>query len=704
MKQHRLSLALIALATLFAASCTEPQQPQTPYLFIKDMKDTYEFGANGTAVSGTTIYNFKESYAHEDLKCPRLELFSNLDSWKLVPSLEEDLDWVFIWPNEGSGCGRFFLCVDRNLSAQTRISDINVVSGGKVVSTFSIYQRGSTPYLDLDMGGIDSYYAVADGCDLTIRLSTNTLWNVTVDDPDWAPIATRDDNSVTIRVAVNDSDDPRSTAVHFKESGDTELPELVYTITQLGSSEAYSKATEAQISQLQSLYPSGEITDNIWIQGTVISEYASLNVEKHLISYTKKGSATVPVVDNRQMWIQAQDGTPLCVEFVSVSENIYPAGTFLKLHLVGKQAGIDPNTAMYRISGFSAGFVHDAAKAEPVAPAVVSDLSTIGQYENRLVTLKDVQIAMPWGTYLNVDERNCDKVWEYLEDASTRAYAHILIDKHGNHIKLYTSSACPWRHTVLMPQGSGDVTGIVVRRKGLDGEELVLRMQHVEDNQIAKESSTAFAKTVVRFGPFPTAITASQVKADVGVADIKTSVFSRVSSTTSSDAMYMNVWSTIWNTTMSPDTYIFPTPAESNQYHALNSQQWWNGTGTTLTDSTGEAWIITTSTAGWTGQHLLVFAAATWNKGPKEFSLEWSTDESTPVEEWHHLADYLTCSWNANYAAAQMIYTLPAEMNGLEKVVIRHRVTANSTTYDTTSSISTTGTNRMCYWSILELE
>lgn len=695
--------ALLVIASVLAFSCSKTPAPEAPYLFVKDKQDTYEFGSKGTVVSGNTVYKLEEAYAQEDL-CPRLELFSNVEKWEIRTTVEGDSDWLFFWPNEGSGCGRFFMTVGQNTTAQSRSADIVIMGDGKVMDGFTIYQTGAAPYLSFDMGGIDSYYAVPEGCDFRIKLNTNTLWSVTIDGGDWAAVSSRDDRGVNLKISPNSGDDNRSLTVRIKESGETTLPELAFTINQLGASESFAKAGARKIADVLSGYSSGIISDNIWIEGTVISEYTSLNVEKHHISYVKEGTVTVPSVDNRQMWIQDADGTPLCVEFVSVAENCYPAGTHLKLHLVGKEAGKEPETGMYRITGFSSGFVHDAAIGTAVTPVEITDLSTVAAYENRLVTLKNVQLAMPYGTYLNVDERNASKVWEYMEDASTRGYPHILLDRNGNSIKLYTSSACPWRHSIQMPMGSGDVTGIIVRRKNVHGEELVLRMQKAEDNKIAATDAGAFAKTVVRFGPFPLAYSADQVKADVGVADIKTSMFSRVSNTTSSDAMYLNVWSTIWNCTFAPDVYTFPTPAESNQYHALNAQQWYNGTGTSITDVPGEAWIVTLSPVNWKGAHYLVFACGTWNKGPKDFRLEWSTSESTPASGWKKIADYEATSWNANYQAAPMMFRLPDEMNGLEKVVIRHLVTANTTTYDASSTIGTTATNRMCYWAVLEIE
>ncbi|MBP9998496.1 MAG: BACON domain-containing protein [Bacteroidales bacterium] len=695
--------ALLAVGTALAFSCSKSPEPETPYLFIKDRQETYEFGSKGTVVSGNTVYKLEEAYAQENL-CPRLELFSNVERWEIRTTVEGDTDWLFFWPNEGSGSGRFFMTVGQNTTAQSRSADIIVLGDGKVMEQFSIYQAGESPYLSLDMGGIDSYYAVPEGCEFRLKLRTNTLWRVNVDGGDWASVISRDDSCVDLKIGPNSGDENRSLTVRIKESGETALPELAFTINQLGASESFAKAKSMKIADVLSAYTAGVIQDNVWTEGTVISDFNSLNVEKHRITYVKEGSVDVPSVDNRQMWIQDSDGTPLCVEFVSVAENCYPAGTRLKLHLVGKEAGREPETGMYRITGFSSGFVHDAAAGTAVTPVEISDLSTVAEYENRLVTLKNVQFAMPYGTYLNVDERNAAKVWEYLEDASTRSYAHILLDRYGNSIKLYTSSACPWRHSRQMPAGCGDVSGIIVRRKGLCGDELVLRMQKAEDNRIPDSDDNVFAKAVVRFGPFPLAYSADQVKADVGVADIKTSMFTRVSNVTSSDAMYLNVWSTIWNCTFSPDLHTFPTPAEANQYHALNAQQWYNGTGTTITDVPGEAWIITLSPINWKGSHYLVFASGTWNKGPKDFRLEWSTSESTPAQEWNKITDYETTSWNANYQAAPMMIRLPDEMNGLERIVIRHLVTSKSTTYDASSTIGATATNRMCYWSVLEIE
>ena len=48
--------------------------------------------------------------------------------------------------------------------------------------------------------------------------------------------------------------------------------------------------------------------------------------------------------------------------------------------------------------------MQSAVPGKGVEPIVVEDISQLSQYENRLVTLRDVEFVLPYGTLCNINE------------------------------------------------------------------------------------------------------------------------------------------------------------------------------------------------------------------------------------------------------------------------------------------------------------
>lgn len=703
-----------AIMMALALSCNKEPDRGEPYLeFGKEAVDVLELDYKGTVYSGSTKLKLADAYATTG-QCPRWSIYSNLEEWEIKPQLEEDLDWICFWPKSGSECGRFFISVDENVFAETRYSKIDVISGGKVFKTFTILQTGSAPYLSLDMGGVTRFNVSAEKSELNINLKTNTLWEArTLGGESWISFTDNGTQSLKVNVEANTEDESRSADIEIFRSGDVEDPMTIsFTVVQLGGKDAFSKAREVTVDELLSSYePGSVINENIFISGVVTSEYSTYNVEEHFISYATMTGGFKASLSSNPMWIQDASGRGLCCEFMTAQDNIYHAGTALKLHLVGQTLARDSRTKVLRVAGLNAAYVHDVEEGHDVTPVEVTDLSRIAEYEDRLVTLKDVQFALPYGTYFNVDVRkvNVDYMSTYPEtvDASARQYPHIVFDRNGNYVRLFSASTFTDRHCRLMPSGSGDITGIVSRRKSANFEnEFYIRLRTDADNKVSEDRSTSHTSTIVRFGPFTDHVDMPEVRAHEGNGTIKTSVFTNATAATSSVSMYFNAYATIWNTTFDDVTIDTKsiTPAATNQFWALNSQAWYNATGTTLTDAPGEAWIITTNTlkAG-SGSLYLIFSNASYNSGPHDFIIEWAEDQYAPLAEWKAIGEYDTCSWNANWQSGEFFFRLPDEIKGKENVVIRHRVTSPQANNKPSAVIDSGATNRMCYWEIVEI-
>jgi len=708
-------LYILTLAVLCLASCKKDATESGTFLYLgKGIEDDkFEMDWQGTVYNGTTLVKFKEAYATNGL-CPRVELFSDLNSWKIAPEKEEDSEWLFFWPSEGARCGLFFVTVDRNLRAESRTAVIDIKDGtGKVWKTFTISQTGSEPYLELDMGGINSFNVAAEQGSLEIKLKTNTLWKVepSGEGADWVSIKDISESSLTMAYSQNTQDDGRSATYVISRQNESQQPmSISFSINQIGGKNAFSKAQKISIAQLKSDFlEEMDITDNVYIEGTVTSNYSKLNIDENFFSYTKDGNKHIANISNVPMWIQDDAGDAISVEFISANENQYAPGTRMKLHIVGQTFGRN-QAGVLRLAGLTAAYVHDAAQGSEPAPIEVSDLSTLYKYEDKLVTLKDVQFAIPFGTYYNADTNNLTYVetsYPDMVDATPRQYPCLLFDKFGNTARMLTASTFIDRFSRMIPEGVGDITGIVSRRFRLGGEtEFYIRMRSAQDDKVKEDRDGNCAKILLRFGPYTEASNMESVLSNEGVGSLRTSVFKKLKASSSSTDMYF-VYSGLFKNTndnLTKDSTPIPHSA-STVYHAINSQQWYNATGTTLTDAPGEAWIITTNTtAAGTGKLFVAFANASYSSGPKDFCLEWSTNENAPVSEWNTVVNYQTTSWSANWQIGQFMFPLPEEAKGLETLVIRHRVTSNLAVNKQGGTVSATGTNRMGYWALIELQ
>lgn len=710
----RLVYILCAVSVCLLTACRK-EVPAEPFLYLGDELEGDSFSCNykGTVYDGSTLLKYDEAWATPGL-CPRVTIYSNLPGWTIAPRVESDKDWVFIWPPKGKECGRFYISVDKNDYAESRSALLDITdTDGKVWRTIEILQGGSAPYLDLDMGGINNFNMAAESGSMTIKLKTNTLWTVSAVDnmPSWLSISDYTENSFSLNAEQNTNDDERSASFVVERADKEAAPLSVrFTIVQIGGKNAFSKAARKSIGEVKGTYEAeGKINDNIYIEGVVISDFTKYNIDEHFYTYSKDGANFKAEIANIPMWLQDEEGNGISVEFISPADNVYPLGTRMKLHLFGHSFARN-EAGVLRLAGLSSAYVHDAVQDREPEPFQVSDLSTIAEYEDCLVTLKDVQFAVPYGTYYNVDVRQSNLSYtDFPEmiDATVRQYPHILIGRNGATVRLISASTFLDRHCRLMPAGVGDVTGIVSRRYRLGGQtEFYIRLRSDKDNRVAEERGPLNARILVRFGPFAEKVDMDQVRANEGSAVIKTSMFSKATAASSSTSMYFNAYATIWNKPMEniDVNVINIVPSGDNQYYALNSQQWYNGTGTTLVDWPGEAWIIKTNTldAG-DGKLYIIMTNASYSTGPKDFCLEWAEDETTPLSGWHKILDYETCSWSANYQPGQFVIPLPDEVKGKATIVFRHRVTSERAVYSPTRVIASTGTNRMCYWSLVEM-
>lgn len=77
--------------------------------------------------------------------CVTYEMYTNAESWKIVPDYSQcadpNIDWINIWPSSGHGDGRFSITVSANVDqGDARSANINIISNDKILKTIRVEQ------------------------------------------------------------------------------------------------------------------------------------------------------------------------------------------------------------------------------------------------------------------------------------------------------------------------------------------------------------------------------------------------------------------------------------------------------------------------------------------------------------------------------------------------------------------------------------
>jgi hypothetical protein len=434
----------------------------------------------------------------------------------------------------------------------------------------------------------------------------------------------------------------------------------------------------------------GSIHDNVYVQGYVISDYTSGNFgAKHMV-------------------VMDESNSGILVEFEDEFSNIYPVNTLVTLHLkdmafVTDTTGADGLEGSFgsKIAGFPSARVKFAEPSAGIAPIELHVGDEIANYEYCLVTLKGVEYVIPYGTYLNVNEDfngdYLDYAYSYSQPFNTfhSEYIQPLRDKSDNIIELYTRRDANFRAARVIPDGSGDITGVVMRRTKSEVPIYHLRMRSLADDQISDDASTRRAKTIMQIGPWSKSKRLDKVTACVGIGTLNTSATDGgVILGSSSVSMYLsNAWARCTPSTLNPENnrwYPLFATAEGVTYFSVRALNWWDNNYNRITDCQGVAWIITTNTTGVEGQLSLDMVFGSSSGGPMHFAVEWATDENTPLDEWKHCGDFIAA--NASLSNSMKAYTidLPDACKNQSNLVIRLRVSENMRAKNT-SAIDPTG-------------
>lgn len=622
---------------------------------------------------------------------------SNVGKWKLSPG-EGHETWVEIWPAEGKGDGRFGIKATPNTSAYPRDYSINLLnSAGQVMGSIPVYQDPAPPSLAINYSTTPKFVSSL-GETFVVKVTANIAWQATTNDS-WITIGEVTDSTQQIVIGQNPAVQ-REGSITFSMIGVDQS--VTMYIKQLDLANDFSNATKVTVADLLSrVGPSGvgTINDNLYIEGYVISDRSKQALAK------------------TQMIVQDESNKGVWIEFTNADDNTFNLNDKVKVHMYGASFILDTSSKASKVESFSPSFVHDATPTSGITPIEITELVNLAQYENALVTLKEVEFPLPFGTYVNITETYYNKKpanWTATAEPfadDTDNYGHLVRDKKGNIIRMYTNPAFLDRFKILMPWGSGSLTGIVMKRVKNNATSYFIRIRNNEDNKVSADKNTALSRDIMQLGPWPNnTVALSSITAYIGTGTLKYTgrVNQNVLTSSSAEAFYyVASQARMAPVELNPDGT--PTIAYNNNlsYWGINTQYWWGNPSSSISGgSSGEAWVITTSTMNATGPGAvyLQFNSSSSTSGPAHFTVEWAEAENTPFNQWNHVANYTVCDINNSQQLMQYVFKLPDAVKGKSNLVIRLRVNSQERATLNGSNIGTSGTNRLGFVRITQMK
>lgn len=199
----------------------------------------------------------------------------------------------------------------------------------------------------------------------------------------------------------------------------------------------------------------GSVTfDGDYIQAVVIGDVVGGNTQTSpMLEY---GSIDQNV-GKSTFYIGPEDGhCGIRVVTATPEDNILTRGDKVKLSLAGLTLTREDNPARYTLSGVTSNsFAKEGTVTVVPVERKISEISEADVFN--LVRVKDVEIAVNFGSYANVNSAWVDAAQK--QNVATR----MLRDRNGDTINMLVNLDCPWHYTgEMVPRGAGDVLGIVV--------------------------------------------------------------------------------------------------------------------------------------------------------------------------------------------------------------------------------------------------
>jgi hypothetical protein len=617
--------------------------------------------------------------------------------WQIAPA--EETDWVRLQATGGSGKGSVRAEVTDNNGNLPRAVKL-VVKGGGRTDTISLQQRGLTPQLAIADTTSES---ISSGGQFKSVILTNVpLEKMSVAyrfegaDPAWLSNLAITNGYLTFKADSNKTAATRTgviTLSYLDALGATtrdsirvrQHPGMTFDGAELKDF-AYIKSLAA-----------GAITENIYMEGIVISDKGHPNIAKNLNAAANKH--TLDKTENAiAVYVQSMDGTAgLYLKMKTSGDNIFSFNEHVKIWLTGTTLAklTNPGRAVISNVDVTKVMLRDNSAA-PLTPRekYMNELTDNDLYT--YVKLKDVEISVPSGSLTNINEGYT---------ARMDCYPTSIRDIRGNSMYMLTNLDVPYRRDGnAAPKGSGAITGILVsetmERFGGNIGKYAIRHLKREDIALQPERNNGFSNVLVEWSRFKNEYAATPTESQNPLTP-ETGA-GRLYQTTRTGLDFTGTTG-IYGSTDYSALEQDPTGAKGAVSNgAWGSRNWWNTAA-----NRGEAWMISTSSEGITQPLSLQIEGNSDIGGPRNFVVEWSADNTTWTGAgsftFEDIANWSNTLLTQVPAYKTLNFNLPLAASGLPQLYIRLRVannTAGTATNPSGGKVSATINSRLAHVSL----
>lgn len=441
--------------------------------FIACSDDEKELGVMDFIEASKTV-NYKQGRS-------TIEVLSNM-KWK-IGALEQD--WFKLNTLEGIANQTIEIEYEENQGVKPRSVDILFVTiDGKGYKKFTLNQISSAPSIVLDepkleVGSRPRTHTIGITTNIPVEeLSINVDYE-NVPESNWIVGEKLADNQLSFNVALNqENNDRKATIIISYADNSTEGEEIWTSLEVIQYAKGNDGPPEEKDFDYVKALPQGMIDENISVKGNIVSNGKSDNLAAN----------TYIIQDNNNKAI------------VFESEESLTFNRYDKVHLLLDGATMSNNTEIgytYNVvKGISSAHILEQSADAAFKPIEIYMQDLTEDYMMSMVTLKDVEFSIPFGGYTNFNEG-----YQTISPIHLRNYPASIRDINGDYMYMLTNNGVSYRKQTV-PQGSGKITGIIVREPDSyygDIGRYSIRQLDLSDIAIAKERNNGFSNILVEW-------------------------------------------------------------------------------------------------------------------------------------------------------------------------------------------------------------
>ncbi|MBQ7517052.1 MAG: BACON domain-containing protein [Bacteroidales bacterium] len=390
-------------------------------------------------------------------------------SGKVSVTVMNDIgDWAEVGVRSFEGDGDIPILFEANSGFRRMVKLLLTLNGGEKEYVVIVRQDGVEPYLECD-----SPYAVVDGSDEDIAgfdLSTNIPVEELLTEVEyqsgssgWIREISPDVGRMSVETAPNPGDHVSRARIRFSYvDGWEQYFKVDIFIT--SSDRDGEFGTRIDFEQMLGYAGQGTVTDEVYVEGVVISDWHSKNMAFNpSINYDQ-----VDVTQSRRTaYLQSPDGSKgVRLLYDNPDDNTLVKGTLLSMSLLGATVTREDDPLRYTVSGLKpTNMVKSETGTIVEKRKSISALSDSDLYT--YVTLTNTEFVYKTGSYANVYENYTLKssINSMCSGNNNRfdVWASLLVDDQGKAIYAPVNMLCLWRRSGNgVPQGVGDTQGIIV--------------------------------------------------------------------------------------------------------------------------------------------------------------------------------------------------------------------------------------------------